>query len=142
MCNESCSTVGFEDTDLAFISAVEGPVGRATLTYIFCKRTSDEAFFNNMLAAFYTTPRKAYINEVYAVMSLPIFTEGPAVIESGTGKSCVRSREFIGRLHMEELTWKQRKQKVSRDSIWTQTACQWYWHYPLAENGARTSTWV
>lgn len=84
---EMGSAVGFEDTDLAFISAVEGPVGRVTLTYIFCKRTSDEAFFNSILAAFYTTPRKAYINEVYAVMGLPIFTEGPAVIESGTGKS-------------------------------------------------------
>lgn len=66
----------------------------------------DEAFFNNMLAAFYTTPRKAYINEVYAVMGLPIFTEGSAVVESGTGKSCVRSREII-----EGAFWEAKKEK-------------------------------
>jgi 8-oxo-dGTP pyrophosphatase MutT (NUDIX family) len=71
---ETGTTIPFESADHCF-----SIVGNNTATHIFARVTNDLDFFTSILAHFHTdNQREAYVEEVFTLVGLPIFLEGPA----------------------------------------------------------------
>lgn len=69
---EMGTRVEFSAEDFIFCS-VDGD--RAV--FFFAQTTQDHSFFNGLLAQFFTSERRAYLNEVLSVCGYPLWVEGP-----------------------------------------------------------------
>jgi 8-oxo-dGTP pyrophosphatase MutT (NUDIX family) len=72
------TSVDFTESDFRFAEE-----GNNTMTYVFAQKTTDEAYFNNLLMNFHS-PRKAFVNEILSVCGYPVWVEGP----ESTGDVC------------------------------------------------------